>query len=55
MPFVQEGHWPIAEEILKSVENGEERRKLIEGRDLDGNHPALLAHTVLILGGLVQS
>ena len=43
MPFVQEGHWPIAEEILKSVENGEERRKLIEGRDLDGNHPALLA------------
>ena len=39
----QEGHWPIVEEIMRSVENGEERSKLIEAKDSDGNYPALLA------------
>ena len=41
--FQQEGHWPIVEEIMRSVENGEERSKLIEAKDSDGNYPALLA------------
>merc|ERR1711971_553966 len=39
----QEGHWPIVEEIMSSVKNGEERERLIEAKDSDGNYPGLLA------------